>query len=172
MSEARWTTELRQRALLTERMILDPGDPGPLPVTKVGGSPWWPSGEARPRCRRSGHLLSFIAQIVLSDDSQLSPDEGLLSFHYCVECEREGFMSFGAADPGGPDGGYDLRVFQRGPGVDSDGVGAVAKSSIPPYRISLSAVEEIPSWAEYGDDLRKQIPQGASIAKDDLDENV
>src|SRR5262245_46513164 len=36
--------QLREYAEKSRELVLTPGDPGPVPVTKIGGVPWWPAG--------------------------------------------------------------------------------------------------------------------------------
>jgi uncharacterized protein YwqG len=169
MEEPGWKIELRRQSLETRRMILEPGDPGPVPVTKVGGAPWWPAAASRPTCWQ-GHPLAFMAQVALADVPQLDPDPGLLSFHYCDECGRSGYVSFG----GGEDEhrGYDVQVFRDPRALTPDRRGVVAPSSVPPRRVTLTAVDEIPDFEEIPAEIRAQIPRGSSISKDDFDENA
>lgn len=166
MQEPGWKTELRRRALETRRMILKPGDPGPLPVTKIGGTPWWPKGLARPICGHR-HEMAFLAQVLLGDVPQFSTDPALLSFHYCEECARNGRMSWGRGD-----GGQDVRLFPAVSESQPDGRGVVADSSLPPHRVTLSAVEEIPGFEDISEEQRDRIPTSALTAKDDFDEHV
>jgi len=150
-------------------MILDPGEAGPLPVTKIGGAPWWPESDSRPTCWQ-GHPLAFMAQIALGDVPQLAPDSGLLSFHYCDECARSGYVSFG----GGEDEhrGYDVHLFRDPKTVKADRLGVVASSSLPSRRVRLAAVDEIPGFEDIGEELRARIPRGSSTARNDFDETV
>ncbi|HUR39373.1 MAG TPA: DUF1963 domain-containing protein, partial [Planctomycetota bacterium] len=108
MNNPAWKIELQRQTFETRKMLLKPGDPGPLPVTKVGGVPWWPEGQARPQCWQ-GHRLAFMAQVALDDVAQLAPDPGLLSFHYCDECAHLGTVSFGGENEDRRC--HDVRVF-------------------------------------------------------------
>ena len=98
MNENEFEENLAALSKDSQKVEARPGDPGPAPVTKLGGEPWWPKGTTRPICRRAGHPMAFIAQIRLSDVpgcEQLTSH--LYSFHYCHECTLAGDMSFGWA---------------------------------------------------------------------------
>ena len=88
-----WSTRSRARLL-----TFVPGDPGNNAVTKLGGVPWWPRNRERPRCPEFGHLMAFVAQYRLADLPELNGDPGLLSFHYCQECQWDALMSYGWID--------------------------------------------------------------------------
>jgi len=86
-------SKLMEYSEKTRELVLSAGDPGPKPVTKIGGPPWWPAGRARPTCAK-GHAMSFIAQVLLADVPALEQySDRLLSFHYCDKCSKEGKMS-------------------------------------------------------------------------------
>src|SRR5215469_10519145 len=109
----------------TRELILEPGDPGPAPLTKVGGIPWWPTARPRPHCR-DGHPMSFVFQVRLSDVPGLEAcREGLLSFHYCLECSYGGNMSWGWEDPGAA-AGYDVAILPVAYDAQVDGAGVIA----------------------------------------------
>ena len=169
MNNPAWKIELQRQTFETRKMVLKPGDPGPLPVTKVGGAPWWPESQARPKCWQ-GHRLAFMAQVALGDVVQLAPDPGLLSFHYCDECSRLGYISFGRENEDRR--GHDVRVFRDPKSVKGDRAGVVAPSSLPPRSVTLKSVREIPGFEDIGPALRSQIPRGASTARDDFDDNA
>lgn len=103
MNEKEFEEKLAALSRDCRRLEETPGDPGPLPITKLGGEPWWPKGTPRPICRRSSHPMAFIAQIRLADvpgcERLLSH---LYSFHYCHECTLAGDMSFGWTPPDQP----------------------------------------------------------------------
>src|SRR5262249_20929120 len=48
--------QLREYTEKTRELVLTPGDPGPMPVTKISGTPWWPAGQPRPKCP-NGHAM-------------------------------------------------------------------------------------------------------------------
>lgn len=136
----------------TRRLVLQPGDPGQSPVTKVGGVPWWPASLARPHCPH-GHAMSFIAQFRLDEVPELGPDDpGLLSFHYCQECSYEGRMPQGWTSPDSdwadPQDAqrYDLSIFTEFTDKPADGLGIQAEDVLSPYTVSFSERMETPSW--------------------------
>ncbi len=157
----------------TRRMVLEPGDSGQIPVTKVGGVPWWPYDLPRPKCLH-GHYMSFIAQTRLSDIPELGPeDPGLLSFHYCQECACEGDMPDGWMNPDynqiDPDDTlrYDVRIFNEWQDVEPDGLGIIADDVLDPHIVTFSDRLETPSW----DDIR-EIPELYDLAQDIPDEEL
>lgn len=137
----------------TRRLVLEPGDPGQLPMTKIGGVPWWPEGKKRPHCP-DGHAMSFIAQIRLSDVPGFEGDPGLLSFHYCQECSYEGNMAFGwtSTDDSTYDPldsqRYDLTIFTDMENTPVDGLGIIAEDVESPYSVTFSDRMETPDWDE------------------------
>jgi uncharacterized protein YwqG len=137
--------EISKHQKPTRRLVLEAGDLGQMPITKIGGMPWWPEGRARPRCDK-GHLMSFMAQIKLSDVPGILPvDEALLSFHYCQECTYEGNMSFGLADPDHACEGYDLTLFDDPDAVQPDRLGIVAEDVLGPNMVRFSDRDETPN---------------------------
>jgi uncharacterized protein YwqG len=111
MNDKNWMTLYKQFELPTNKMTLRREDVLPHPVTQVGGIPWWPVGTGRPKCDQ-GHLMSFIAQINLKDlPSNESALAGLLSFHYCIQCQYDGNMAFGWDSDEKTK--YDVRVFSE-----------------------------------------------------------
>gem|GEM_PF-4556194 len=146
----------------TRRMILEPGDPGQIPVTKVGGVPWWPYDLPRPKCQH-GHYMSFIAQTRLSDVPGLGPqDPGLLSFHYCQECIPQGWErpDYEWKTPG-DEHRYDVRIFNEWQDMKPDGQGIIAEDVVDPHIVTFSDRLETPNW----DDIR-EIPELYSLARD------
>ncbi len=101
MSEADFVKELTEYERPYRRMVFSFGDPGAVPVTKLGGAPWWPAGTERPICEH-GHQMLFIAQIRLDEvpGIELERPPTLLSFHYCEQCMADGNMAFGWHDKG------------------------------------------------------------------------
>lgn len=96
MSEAQFIERLRALSRDCVRLEGRPGDPGPVPATKLGGEPWWPQGTPRPHCRKASHRMAFIAQVRLADVPGLEHlASHLYSFHYCQQCALLGNMSFG-----------------------------------------------------------------------------
>jgi hypothetical protein len=133
----------------TRRLLITPGDPGPLPVTKLGGVPWWPLGTPRPRCA-DGHSMAFLAQVRLADVPAFSPDDlGLLSFHFCEECMAVGKVAFGSDEPpsypGAPamNAGFDLRIFSTY-AAPTDGLGMLADGDLPAMSITFADRLEVP----------------------------
>jgi hypothetical protein len=164
--EFRSTMLKKQR--LTRELIVTLGDSGSVPVTKLSGIPWWPHGTQRPKCNK-GHLMSFVAQILLSDIPILSEyGQMLLSFHYCQECAWLGNMAWGWTMP--EVSGYDLSIL-RIDSTKSDDRGEVAEQMVKPYSVSFHNVYEVPSIEDVGmgyDKCPNDYPQG----KDDFDENI
>lgn len=112
-----------------KRMEFKPGDVGQVPVTKLGGVPWWPANIERPKCV-DGHNMSFVAQIRLDDVPGLERPPTLVSFHYCDRCTDDGKMPWGWEDKG-RQLRYRLSIF---PDIEQgvDGLGLVADSRIVP----------------------------------------
>ncbi len=73
------------------RMEFTPSDPGPVPVTKLSGVPWWPMGVERPVCV-DGHKMAFVGQFRLDEVPGFDQPPTLLSLHYCDACTYEGKM--------------------------------------------------------------------------------
>jgi uncharacterized protein YwqG len=94
MENVAFRNALMRCARVVNEFTLTSGDPGPIPVTKVAGEPWWPRGTKRPRCN-SGHAMSFVMQVLFRDVPHLSEKQSILSFHYCRQCALEGKMSHG-----------------------------------------------------------------------------
>jgi uncharacterized protein YwqG len=130
----------------TRELIMQESVGETLPVTQIAGKPWWPEGVERPKCQ-DGHIMHFIAQILLSD-APLSdmPQNALLSFHYCEECAECGNMPWGLAGKRGE--GYDLRIFYDINYKQSDNLGMAVDSLMNSYNISLRDVKEVPDHEE------------------------
>ena len=111
------------------RMNFSPSDPGPVPITKLSGAPWWPENVARPTCV-DGHKMSFIGQFRLDEVPNQQQPPSLFSFHYCEQCMFDGTMPLGWEDEG-HQLRYNLSIF---PNLDApiDALGIVAESSISP----------------------------------------
>ena len=159
MPDTRKTDRYRRRARI---WFLEPGDPGPIPVTKVGGAPWWPAGVDRPRCDRN-HTMSFMAQILLGDVPGLEAEgAALLSFHYCTECAYEGRMAWGWTERGRR--GYDVSVFDPYGALSADGRGVVAEDPLGPHLVRFAdRIEEIalgPDDFDYLPELRQWVTDG------------
>ncbi len=100
MSEEEFIERLRGLSRDCLRLEGSAGDLGPVPVTKLGGEPWWPEGTPRPVCRKGSHRMAFVAQVLLCNVPGLERfGSHLYSFHYCQECTLAGDMSFGWSDP-------------------------------------------------------------------------
>ena len=157
-ANATWLEAVRSRQRPARRLVLTEGDAGAQRITKIGGGPWWPLGEPRPRCDR-GHHLAFYMQVLLRDVPGWEADDGLLSFHYCDECMRDGNAAIGWYPPGTtgmeelahPEA-CDLR-FLPADARSSDGLGAVTPAAIKSYGVALEDIEEIPG----PDDLPETI---------------
>ncbi|HOS43534.1 MAG TPA: DUF1963 domain-containing protein, partial [Armatimonadota bacterium] len=129
---------------VTRRLVLTPGDPGQLPITKIGGVPWWPDGTPRPHCSQ-GHAMSFLWQMLLRDVPQLGPDDpGLLSFHYCADCAGEN---------------YDLTIFTDWHSMPADNAGLIAEEVIASYTTQYSDRAEAPRIWDLGR-LGIHLPDG------------
>jgi Domain of unknown function (DUF1963) len=149
------------------RLHLTEGDPGPIPVTKLSGVPWWPRGTERPRCEYS-HDMAFIAQINLQDVPEFEKgDARLLSFHYCQECAYAGRMAWGYIVPSHT--GYDLSLFASPHETAADGLGVLTPSPLDPCGIQLSDAFEVPSQEEISPEL---MPPDYPQLEHDFDENV
>jgi uncharacterized protein YwqG len=133
-----------------QRMELVSGDPGPLPLTKVGGAPWWPRGIARPTCV-DGHQMGFVVQIRLDEVPGFAQPPSLLSFHYCDECTYDGKMPFGWKDIG-HQRRYNVHVFANLT-LEVDGLGIVAESStaarIPTFYDGIESLSLEEIWAKF-----------------------
>src|SRR5262249_48684289 len=138
--------QLREYTEKTRELVLTPGDPGPIPVTKISGTPWWPAGQPRPKCP-NGHAMSFVAQVLLADVPSLEKfSDQLLSFHYCDECSKEGKMSFGWRDPNHQ--GYDVTIHEVTAETSIDVLGLAAESIVDSYSVSFRDFEEVPGYAD------------------------
>ncbi|MDH4202885.1 MAG: YwqG family protein [Phycisphaerae bacterium] len=154
----------------TRELVLQDGTGEALPTTKIAGEPWWPEGVERPKCK-DGHLMHFIAQILLSDVPLPDmPKDALLSFHYCEECAECGNMPWGYADDRRD--GYDLRIFYDINQKRSDNLGMVVNSHMNSYNISLRDVEEVPNHEDDANIQFSDLPDDYPQGKDDFDENV
>lgn len=145
----------------TRIAILLPGEPGPVPRTKVGGVPLWPLDTLRPRCSR-GHPMSFVIQVRLADVPGWADDPGLLSFHYCMSCAGDGRMAFGLDDSLNPPThkGYAIDLFPNAEDLLADGLGEVPsleelssegfpdEGFFPPARVDWLEVAEVMSLEE------------------------
>jgi uncharacterized protein YwqG len=154
---------------LARELIVTPGDPGSVPFTKLSGIPWWPDGIQRPKCNE-GHLMSFVAQFLLSVIPTLSEyGQTLLSFHYCQECAWLGNMAWGWTTP--EVSGYDFSILLNVDSTKSDGMGEVAEQMVKPYSTSFRDVYEVPSFEDAGRKYKK-YPKDYPQGEDDFDENV
>lgn len=149
--------------------MLTPGDPGPTPVTKVGGVPWWPRGQPRPRCEH-GHSMAFMAQARLSDVPTLADDGALLSFHYCLTCTYDGRMSFGRNDD--ENRGYAITLLNNVEDVPPDELGVVSPGCLPEMRVAFSDADEVLDLEDASALELELPPEMFSVGEDDFDENV
>lgn len=129
MAKVSIRSKLAKLARPFRRMEFKSGDVGQLPVTKLGGVPWWPENIARPTCVE-GHNMAFVAQFRLDDLPGLERPISLVSFHYCDRCTNDGKMPWGWEDEG-RQLRYRLSIFQD-VAVRVDGLGQVADSRIAP----------------------------------------
>lgn len=142
MSPDEFRSVMRKHLQVTRELILTPGDPGPLCITKLSGLPWWPAGTARPVCER-GHAMPFVAQIRLSDVPILAQGEDcLLSFHYCEQCVSEGNMAWGWNDKANK--GYDISIFFDLDTKKPDREGLLHDPILDAYEVSFREVLEVP----------------------------
>ena len=150
------------------------GDPGQVPITKVGGVPWWPSGVDRPQCEHR-HKMTFMMQISIQDVPGLPKGaSGLLSFHYCMECSYEGRTSFGCHDPG-KDKSYDVRIFMRNTLESStiDKKGIVSKEILTSSAVDFHDGDEIPELlSDFRSEFEAILPDDYLQLDDDFDEHV
>lgn len=149
-------------------MLFSEGNPVTIPVTKLGGEPWWPAGTPRPKCA-DGHLMEFMAQVRLSDSPHIGTD-GLLSFHYCTECSYEGKMSFGHTDQRHK--GYGVRVFEHLDHLYPDKLGSLTTATIPIRTVQLEEFLEVPSVADMPDDVGRAMPEDYHSAGSDYEANL
>lgn len=168
IARAAFKKELRTHQRTTRRMRLRAGDPGCLPVTKISGSPWWPASRPRPRCGL-GHSMSFMAQVRLADVPGLEERRELLSFHYCQQCAYDGRMSFGCHDDGAE--GYEVTLLTADEKKATDGLATVAEVVIPPRRVALRNVREVPGY-EQTSIMLPDLPDDYPGGKDDFDERI
>lgn len=144
-------------------------------ATRIGGQPWWPLSEDRPRCRACNRHLAFMAQIALRDVPKLAPSPGLLSFHYCQHCTYNGNMSFGGenlSQHGSYGGlGYDVRVFPE-VGVAADDRGIIEPSPLPPLTVKLARALEVPEGFDYPEEVAALAPFDFPHLQHDFDENI
>ena len=139
--EPDWVEEVTRLEKPTNKMILTETEAPCQPVTRIGGAPWWPKGEERPKCEH-GHWMTFVGQIDLGDlPGQQEDFSGLCSFHYCIECQHQGNMATGWRDDERL--GYDVRVFQDLT-AENDGLGIASTHKIPPRTVQLEGIHEIP----------------------------
>jgi hypothetical protein len=151
----------------TKELKGDQRDPGPVPVTKVSGVPWWPRGRKRPHCR-AGHPMSFVLQAWGPDISESWEGRTLVSFHYCQQCAYEGRMSWGWGF--GRSDGYDVSIFD----IDSaepDGLGLIAEPICEASFGTLPRRQEVPLPGDAGMRWRDP-PEDYPSQANDLDENL
>lgn len=160
---------LRGRIRRTRRIHLGEVPADVSPRTQIGGKPWWPRAVPRPHCAR-GHAMAFMAQVLLSDVPELAGDTSLLSFHYCVECEYAGNMSFGANDLWG-NRGYSVDLLSM-PVGEADGLGVVVPSPLPSNDVGFSEADEIPALEDLAEHEVDALPPGFPAKNDDFDERV
>lgn len=107
IGDTKWMA-IRDASRPARRFTLQPGDPGQVYATKVGGTPWWPQGTPRPVCSK-GHRMKFVNQVLLSDVPGMEPsDRALVSLHYCDECSD--------------DDALDVRLFEHASTPDGAGI--------------------------------------------------
>jgi hypothetical protein len=113
--------------------------------------------------------MSFMAQVRLADVPGLEKRSELLAFHYCQQCADEGRMSSGCHDDGAQ--GYELTLLRADEKKATDGLETVAEVVIPPRRVALRKVLEVPGYEQTSimfPDLPDDYPEG----EDDLDERI
>ena len=141
MNKEHWVELFRKFELPTYKMKLNGKTTGQSSVMRIGGNPWWPKGTERPRCN-DGHEMSFIAQINLSDLPQNEQNiYGLVSFHYCIQCQNEGNMAFGWNYDENKN--YDVRVFPDLT-LPVDGKSQIAEPVVSEPVADIEKVLEIP----------------------------
>jgi uncharacterized protein YwqG len=170
LSPDQFRDKMREHERPTRELVVERCDQGPEPVTKISGTPWWPSGVPRPSCPH-GHAMCFIAQVRLSDVPGLeTTDSSLLSFHYCDECSINGAMPWGWKDTG-TRGSYDVSIFTDVDQRTIDGLGIMAPSDINPHKVSFRDVVEVPLPEDAAIDVF-ETPKDYPGGKDDWDEDI
>jgi Domain of unknown function (DUF1963) len=145
--------------------LLTPGDPGPLPVTKFAGVPWWPKGTPRPVCPE-GHDMGFVAQVRLADVPGWESDPGLLSFHYCYEC----MWYWGYTESKG----YAVTILSPTEQGETDGLGSIGATDHKPYAVAFYdyslpvALPEHPDATWYAD----ADPDDAEATRERVEEEI
>ncbi|MBB6048955.1 DUF1963 domain-containing protein [Armatimonas rosea] len=153
--------------------LLTPGDPGPLPVTKFAGVPWWPKGTPRPVCPE-GHTMGFVAQVRLADVPGWESDPGLLSFHYCYECMWYGDMAFGWGDTESKSYAVTILYPTEQDGIDD--LGSIGATDHKPYAVafydySLPVLRREHDEVWYAT-LAEDDPEDAEAARERAEEEI
>jgi hypothetical protein len=173
---SRLVERLRSFERETSSMAPTNSTSGGIDDTRLGGVPWWPHSEDRPRCRACSRYLAFMAQIALRDIPLLGSQMGLLSFHYCQQCAYGGNMSFGGESLrrkqglyGGP--GYDVRIFSSTlEGADDRRI--VEPSPLPALLVSMERKLEVPDALDLPEEVAALLPPEYPYLADDFDEEV
>lgn len=153
--------------------ILTPGDPGPLPVTKFAGVPWWPKNTPRPVCPQ-GHAMGFVVQVRLADVPGWESDPGLLSFHYCYECMWQGDMAFGWGYT--ENQGYAVTILDPTEHGETDRLGSIGATDHKPYAVafydySLPVLRQEHDEAWYAT-LAEDAPEDAEATRERIEEEI
>jgi uncharacterized protein YwqG len=155
MNTEHWVDLYKKYELPTHKIKLIEKTTGQSSITRIGGNPWWPEGTERPRCE-DGHNMSFIAQINLSDLPQNESNIlGLVSFHYCIQCQYEGNMAFGWNHEENKN--YDIRVFSD-LNIQVDGKPQAGEPILPEQVADFEKVLEIPDVNDLPLDVSEIVP--------------
>lgn len=154
-------------------LLLTPGDPGPLPITKFAGVPWWPKDVPRPVCPE-GHTMGFVAQIRLADVPGWESDPDLLSFHYCYECMWDGDMAFGWGYTASQS--YAITLLNPTEQGETDGLGSIGVTDHRPYAVAfydyclpIRRPEHDEAWYAT---LAQDDPEDAEATRERIEEKI
>lgn len=155
----------------TRELILQEGDPGPVPVTKLSGVPWWPESAPRPKCGK-GHPMVFVVQVYLPDVPGLDHlKDCLYSFHYCRRCTFEGNMSHDSLE-GDSLCRHDISIFEKVAEGRVDGLGLMDKPILEPQAVTFRDIDEVPDSEGVPEDVDRRSPLDFPQGKDDFDEDI
>ena len=153
MTELDWIKLYKQFEKPTNKMKFYAGNGAKSLDTKIGGVPWWPANVERPKCKQ-GHYMSFISQINLKDWPDNQNRVGVVSFHYCIQCQHDGDMAFGWYYDQNKN--YDIRVFSD-ISVAPDELGAMGLN-VPEQTPAFEAIIEIPDVNDLPQEIASILP--------------
>jgi hypothetical protein len=91
--------------------------------------------------------MAFVFQVRLADLSELVADPGLLSFHYCQECQWNAEMSYGWIDQ--RNRGYDVSVLDPDADKGPDNRGIVAEPLFAGHTAVFEETYETPLFEDW-----------------------